>query len=250
MTQTTKNQNSPVERSGRPGQRQRERELRKQRRARRRQLLFSGIVALLILIAALTWAIISARQSSEQAALADTHATATANAAVAQSTQAANAANAKATADVQSLIKANPKGLDTPPEVTAPLQKTATGVQYQIIKAGDGGTVQSGSTVAFEYTGWIQGTNKKFDSSYDHGGQPFAVTLGQGQVIKGWEDGVNGMKIGESRRLIIPASLGYGSSAQKDQSGKVIIPANATLIFDVTAVAFTQPPQQNAQPTN
>ncbi|GHO89331.1 FKBP-type peptidyl-prolyl cis-trans isomerase [Dictyobacter formicarum] len=249
MTQTTKNQNPPISGAGRPGQRQQERELRKRRRARRRQLLLSGIVALLILVAALTWAIVAARQSSERAALADAHATATANAAVVQSTQTANAANAKATADVQSLIKANPKGQDTPPQVTSPLQKTASGVQYQIIKAGDGGTVQAGRTVAFEYTGWIQGTNKKFDSSYDHGGQPFSVTVGQGQVIKGWEDGVTGMKIGETRRLIIPPSLGYGSGAQKDQSGKVIIPANATLIFDVTAVAFSQPAQQSA-PTN
>ncbi|GLV56404.1 hypothetical protein KDH_32450 [Dictyobacter sp. S3.2.2.5] len=246
MTQTTKNLNSSPLGAGRPGQRQRERELRKRRRARRRQLLISGVVALLILIAAVTWAIMAARQSSDQAALADAHATATANAAVVQSTQTANAANAKATADVQSLAKANPKGPDTPPQVTSPVQKTSSGVQYQIIKAGDGGTVQNGSTVAFEYTGWIKGTNKKFDSSYDHGGQPFAVTIGQGQVIKGWEDGVTGMKIGETRRLIIPPSLGYGSGAQKDQSGKVIIPANATLIFDVTAVAFTQPPQQSS----
>jgi len=246
VTQTSKKQNPSPSSVARPGQRQQERELRKRRRARRQRLLISGVVALVILVAALTWAIMAARESSDRAIMADAHATATANAVTANSTSTANAVNAKATADVQTLIKANPKGPDTPPQVTSPQQKTSSGVQYQIVKAGDGDVVKSGSTVAFEYTGWIQGTNNKFDSSYDHGGQPFVVTVGQGQVIKGWEDGVTGMKIGETRRLIIPPSLGYGSGAQKDQSGKVIIPGNATLIFDVTAVAFSQPPQQTS----
>ncbi|GCE24724.1 hypothetical protein KDA_02080 [Dictyobacter alpinus] len=244
MTQTMKNQTPPPSRPGRPGQRQQERLQRKQRRQRRLVLLFSGLVALAILIAALTWALMAARQSSEAAAHADATATAAANAVTVNATQTANAANVQATADVQSLIKANPKGPDTPPKVDGTPTKTASGLQYVIIKPGTGGAVQSGSTVAFEYTGWIQGSNKKFDSSYDHGGQPFAVTVGQNQVIKGWDEGVTGMKIGETRRLIIPSSLAYGDKDQKDQSGKVIIPGKATLIFDVTAVSFTQPPAQ------
>ncbi|GER85998.1 hypothetical protein KDW_01600 [Dictyobacter vulcani] len=244
MTQTMKNQTPPPSRPGRPGQRQRERQQRKQRRQRRLVLLFSGLVALLILVGAIAWAVVAARQSSEATARADASATAAANATSAHATSTANAVNAKATADVQSLIKANPKGPDTPPKVDGTPQKTASGLQYIIIKPGTGATVQSGSTVAFEYTGWIEGTNKKFDSSYDHGGQPFAVTIGQNQVIKGWDEGVTGMKLGEMRRLIIPSNLAYGDKDQKDQTGKVIIPGKATLIFDVTAVSFTQPPAQ------
>jgi FKBP-type peptidyl-prolyl cis-trans isomerase len=89
-----------------------------------------------------------------------------------------------------------------------------------------------GGTVSVEYTGWLESNGKKFDSSYDHGAQPFSVSpLGQANIIKGWNEGLVGMKAGGIRRIILPASLAYGSQSNK------IIPANATLIFDVTVLS-------------
>ncbi len=83
------------------------------------------------------------------------------------------------------------------------------------------------------YTGWVQG-GQKFDSSYDEGKQPFAVSpLGQASVITGWNQGLIGMKVGGTRRLIIPPNLGYG-----DQ-GRGPIPPDATLIFDITVVSIS-----------
>ena len=103
---------------------------------------------------------------------------------------------------------------------------TASGLQYQILQPGDGAVAKAGQLVTVHYTGWLtDGT--KFDSSVDRG-QPFQFTLGASQVIKGWDEGVAGMKIGEKRKLTIPANLGYGSQG----AGGVITP-NATLVFDV-----------------
>ena len=107
---------------------------------------------------------------------------------------------------------------------------TASGLQYIDTQIGDGAEAKPGQHVLVHYTGWLyengqQGT--KFDSSLDRG-QPFAFGLGQGMVIKGWDEGVAGMKIGGSRTLIIPAELGYGS-----RGAGGVIPPNATLKFDV-----------------
>jgi len=103
---------------------------------------------------------------------------------------------------------------------------TASGLQYQILQPGDGAVAKAGQLVTVHYTGWLtDGT--KFDSSVDRG-QPFQFTLGASQVIKGWDEGVAGMKIGEKRKLTIPANLGYGS-----QGAGGVIPPNATLVFDV-----------------
>lgn len=234
MTQTTKNTNT----SRRPGQRQQDRLQRLARRRRRKQMLISSIVALVILASVLIWVILTARQNEDRALQALVNATATTNSAYAQATQTSNAVNVQATATVQGLIKANPKSAATPPPTTATPVKMAGGLEYITITPGTGATVQSTSTINVEYTGWLQKTGKEFDSSYDHGGTPFGVTLGAGQVIKGWDEGLVGMKLGETRRLIIPAALAYGSTAEKDSSGKVVIPANSTLIFDVTATSF------------
>lgn len=100
-------------------------------------------------------------------------------------------------------------------------------------QAGTGAVATSGSDVSVHYTGWLYDENApqqrgmKFDSSVDRG-QPFTFLLGAGQVIRGWDDGVAGMKVGGKRTLLIPADLGYGS---KGAGG--VIPPGASLVFDV-----------------
>jgi FKBP-type peptidyl-prolyl cis-trans isomerase len=234
VTQTTKNTNT----SRRPGQRQQDRLMRLARRRRRKQLITSGVVALVILLGAVAGVILTARQNEDRTLQNNVDATATTNGVYAQATQTTNAVNAQGTATVEGLIKANPKSAATPPPTTGTPVKMAGGLEYIIMSKGTGDTVQSTSTINVEYTGWLEKTGKEFDSSYDHGGTPFGVTLGEGEVIKGWDEGLVGMKIGETRRLIIPAALGYGSTAEKDSTGKVVIPANSNLIFDVTATSF------------
>ena len=113
-----------------------------------------------------------------------------------------------------------------PTKVTGPGTKTADGLEYWDIKPGTGATAQSGQTVKVHYTGWLT-NGKKFDSSVDHG-QPFSFRLGAGEVIKGWDEGVAGMKVGGKRQLRIPPELGYGQRGYPP-----VIPENSTLIFDV-----------------
>ena len=104
--------------------------------------------------------------------------------------------------------------------------KTASGLEYEDVRVGNGAEAKAGKTVEVHYTGWLT-DGKKFDSSRDRG-EPFQFKLGAGQVIKGWDEGVAGMKIGGQRKLTIPAALGYGS---RGVGG--VIPPNATLVFDV-----------------
>jgi len=108
----------------------------------------------------------------------------------------------------------------------ASMVTTASGLQYQDIVLGDGPVAQSGNTVTVHYTGWLTDSTK-FDSSRDSG-RPFSFTLGQGQVIRGWDEGVAGMKVHGRRKLVIPPHLGYGA-----QGAGGVIPPNATLVFDV-----------------
>ena len=110
-------------------------------------------------------------------------------------------------------------------EVTTP-----SGLRIIDVKKGTGPVPQAGQTVTVNYTGWLFVDGKKgqkFDSSLDRN-QPFSFTLGQGQVIKGWDEGVATMHVGGKRTLIIPPDLGYGASGAGG-----VIPPNATLIFDV-----------------
>jgi len=109
--------------------------------------------------------------------------------------------------------------------------KTAK-IQTQEITIGTGDVAISGKDVTVNYTGVFASTGKKFDSSLDRG-VPFTFKLGSGMVIKGWDIGVEGMKVGGKRILVIPPELAYGSSDLKDNNGNVIIPGNSTLIFEV-----------------
>ena len=103
---------------------------------------------------------------------------------------------------------------------------TASGLKYEDIKQGTGETATAGKIVSVHYTGWLT-DGKKFDSSKDRG-QPFEFPLGGGRVIKGWDEGVQGMKVGGVRKLTIPPSLGYGS-----RGAGGVIPPDATLVFEV-----------------
>ena len=102
----------------------------------------------------------------------------------------------------------------------------SSGLQYVDLTIGTGATAEAGQTVTVHYTGWLENGNK-FDSSVDRG-QPFCFPLGAGRVIKGWDEGVKGMKVGGKRKLIIPSKLGYGA-----QGAGGLIPPHATLSFDV-----------------
>lgn len=103
---------------------------------------------------------------------------------------------------------------------------TQSGLQYEELLEGNGASPQAGQLVSVHYTGWLtDGT--KFDSSVDRG-QPFQFSIGQGQVIRGWDEGVLTMKIGGKRKLTIPPELGYGP-----RGAGGVIPPNATLIFEV-----------------
>ena len=108
----------------------------------------------------------------------------------------------------------------------AALTTTGSGLRYQDLSAGQGGEATPGATAVVHYTGWLT-NGQKFDSSRDRG-EPFAFRLGAGQVIAGWDEGVAGMKVGGRRKLVVPASLGYGQGGAPP-----VIPPGATLVFDV-----------------
>jgi len=104
-----------------------------------------------------------------------------------------------------------------------------SGLKYEDLRVGDGPVAEVGSTVKMHYTGWLtDGT--KFDSSLDRG-EPYPLVLGGGTVIRGWEEGIRGMKVGGKRKLTIPPHLGYGAAGYGNA-----IPPNATLVFEVELV--------------
>ena len=108
---------------------------------------------------------------------------------------------------------------------------TDSGLQYIELTVGEGDEAKAGQNVTVHYTGWLRNDDgsagSKFDSSKDRN-DPFEFPLGAGRVIQGWDEGVQGMKVGGKRQLIIPAALGYGA-----RGAGGVIPPNATLIFDV-----------------
>lgn len=114
----------------------------------------------------------------------------------------------------------------SPSKTTGKPTTTKSGLKYWELKKGTGAIAKAGDSVKVHYTGWLT-DGKKFDSSLDRG-TPFEFKLGAGMVIKGWDEGVAGMKVGGKRQLRIPAALGYG---EKGAGG--VIPPNAELVFDV-----------------
>ena len=114
---------------------------------------------------------------------------------------------------------------------------TKSGLQYIVYEEGDGEVAEKGMTVKVHYTGWLSDKGEKgtkFDSSHDRK-TPLPFRLGAGRVIRGWEEGIEGMKVGGKRQLIIPPQLGYGNRAMGN-----VIPANSTLIFDVELVGVSK----------
>lgn len=112
---------------------------------------------------------------------------------------------------------------------------TLSGLQYEDVNTGTGAAAEKGQSVHVHYTGWLHENGAKgarFDSSRDRG-EPFEFPLGAGMVIRGWDEGVQGMQVGGQRTLIIPAALGYGA-----RGAGGVIPPNATLIFDVELLAI------------
>jgi len=125
---------------------------------------------------------------------------------------------------------ADEKGKAGNKEGESKMQKSATGLQYEDVKVGTGAQPKTGQTCVMHYTGWLWengAKGKKFDSSVDRG-QPLEFPLGQGRVIKGWDEGIASMKVGGKRNLLIPSSLGYGARGYPGA-----IPPNATLFFEV-----------------
>jgi FKBP-type peptidyl-prolyl cis-trans isomerase len=120
---------------------------------------------------------------------------------------------------------------DFKPAPGAPQPPAPTRLETEDVVVGKGAEAKSGDTVRVQYTGTLL-NGKKFDSSYDRGGEPFKFTLGKGEVIKGWDQGVVGMKVGGKRRLRIPSDLAYGAKGSPPD-----ISPGAALVFEVELVS-------------
>jgi FKBP-type peptidyl-prolyl cis-trans isomerase FkpA len=111
--------------------------------------------------------------------------------------------------------------------------KTASGLIYEDLQVGDGDVAEKGKLAMVHYTGWLSdAAHTRFYSSKLHN-KPFSFLLGSGRVISGWDEGVQGMRVGGVRKLIVPPDLGYGA-----QGAAGVIPPNATLIFEVELLAL------------
>lgn len=241
MTQTVKGQKNTPSKQNKPGQRQQDRLNRLARRRRRQRIWMSILVAIVVVaLAGVTfWQYqrITTQQAADRAAKASAAATAAAIASATATAQNCFISPAGTKPDtIYSGVATPAAGPTTSPHIIGTPVVLKDGLKYVDIKVGSGATAKKGNTVSVEYTGWFAATCKKFSSSYDPGGQAFPLMLGQGQTIKGFDEGLTGMQAGGIRRILIPAALGYGAKGQQNQQGQQIIPPNATLIFDVTVV--------------
>ena len=131
---------------------------------------------------------------------------------------------------------------ESPAPAPAPAPAPITELQRIDMQVAPGEGISQGQVAVVHYTGWLyepaapDSKGVKFDSSRDRG-QPFRFEIGRGQVIKGWEEGVQGMRVGSQRRLIIPSHLAYGERG----AGGGVIPPNATLLFDIELLGIEQP---------
>ena len=142
----------------------------------------------------------------------------------------APAATTEAAPETTATAPAEPQGAEMDTfSMPTDLQSSPSGLQYTIDRPGTGAQPQPGQTVAVHYTGWLT-DGSKFDSSRDRGA-PIEFPIGQGRVIKGWDEGVGAMKVGEKRTLVIPPGLGYGPNGRPP-----VIPPNSTLVFKVELV--------------
>ena len=194
-----------------------------------------------LLVAALSFSVAacdgSSSENKEQPAgettTTTTTTTTTAASTAADTSVAASPATTAAASTAAAASPAAPAATSVPDEgkaiSTATKTKTPSGLGYTVMQMGkkDAKVAKSGDTVSVHYTGWLP-DGKKFDSSLDRN-QPFEFPVGQGHVIKGWDEGVAGMKVGEKRKLVIPPDLGYGERG----AGGGEIPPNATLVFEV-----------------
>lgn len=206
------------------------REQRRTERARRQRkqsiILFTSIAILVAFFGLVAYMQFSRpiREARTATATAESiGATQTAAFGVIQGTSTAQAADAVSAASTRVAAITLP-GTPSPSQLIV----TGTGLAYQDIVVGSGDPAATGSTVSVHYTGWLE-DGTMFESSYDSG-QPFSVTIGQGSVIPGWDEGLVGMQLGGIRKLIIPPDLAYGSTGQGS------IPPDATLIFEVELV--------------
>lgn len=139
------------------------------------------------------------------------------------------------------------KGSAAPADTSQQVATTTPQVAGQDAVVGTGAAAEPGSRVEVLYVGMLQDGNV-FDSSAANNNQPLVFTLGEPGIIPGFQIGINGMKEGGERRISIPPELGYGDQDVKDATGKVIVPANSTLVFDVklvkTTAGTTTPAQQ------
>ena len=139
-------------------------------------------------------------------------------------------ANSKSNSKLQALMAEKNAAESQAAAETLGMHETMSGLKWKDNVEGDGDLATLGKNVSVDYTGWFYPDGDKFDSSLDRG-EPYAFRLGGHTVIKGWEEGLNGMKVGGKRTLIIPPSLGYGPNDYQS------IPGNSTLKFDVELVS-------------
>ncbi len=232
MAQTVNGQKKDTpQKQYRPGQRQQERLQRQARRRRRQRIWTASIAAVVLIVLSVAGYLEYQRYTAGRAAaqLASANATATKIASVHATATAEQLASCLAALKTTHTPTAGPA---KPPALTGTPVTLSDGLQYIDVQVGCGPAAKAGSNISAQYTGWFQKTGKKFDSSWDHNGQAFTLVLGQGKVIKGFDEGLVGMKRGGSRRLIIPAALAYGAAGQPPT-----IPPNSVLIFDVTMVS-------------